>query len=336
MPNTYIKPEKRVSLALALLHQRSKLNGLVTLFDGRNFIGARGDTLTYDLPGVTKARDYEFRTRTRPVEIDEIYKTSLSIRINEHMTVGNKFTDEEEYFDLTSYRDEILLPQVQALADRFDKKIGQKLADYDKWAKGDYTLDVTDDQEGKGALRKAMVLKTVADTAGVPDRRYLVCGTLAFVWFSTSEATLKYDIAQATTAFRQGVFGRIAGMDIFDASGVIADDEFYVINPSWAVLANAAPMVPQGAVWGARQTYQGWSLRVIRDYDANYLTDRSIVNTFWGLSPIEDEYKRHTEASAKAAKDGSEAGDIVIEDGKTTHTGKNIRGIKGKIVGFSL
>src|SRR5690606_5791192 len=112
-------------------------------------------------------------------------------------------------------------------------------------------------------------------------------------------------------------------------SDLVGDNDIFVIHPSWNVLANASPYVPDGVAWGARQTYSGWSLRVVKDYDVNYLTDRSVVNTFWGLNPIEDEPQVHTTSSATTAGNGFEAGDPVVdEDGLLTLTGKNVRGLK--------
>lgn len=333
MANTYIKPEKRIALALALLHKRSRLSGLVTRYDGNAHVGARGDQLYYETKGITRARDYTFRTRSEPIIFDEIYKTRLSITLNQHMYQGVKFTDEEEKFDLTSYRTEILTPQMEAIAERFDSKIETALSSYTGFKTADLEIDVSADPEGKRALRVALQLKQQADRDGVPKNgRFLVAGSEVFNYFVASGAVVAYDSSQALTAFREGVFGKIAGFELVDGDGVMGSEEFSLIHPSWNVMGNASPVVPDGVSWGARQAFEGWSLRVIRDYDSSYLQDRSIVNTFWGMNPIADEYARHTSASATAAADGSEAGDIIIVDGEPQISGKNVRGLKGHLV----
>lgn len=330
MPNIYIKPEKRAALAVASLHQQSRYGGLVTRFDGNAFVGARNDTLYYETDGVTIARDYEFRKRTNPVIFDEIYKTRLQITLDQHMTQGVKFTDEEEKFDLESYQREILRPQVQAIARKFDAKIATALTNYTGFKTTNHSIAPGTDVEGKSALREALKLKAKADADGVPaGRRILLAGANVFAWFAASSAVVTYDPAAAKTVFREGLFGRIAGMDLFDASQLLGENEFIVLDPSWAVLANASPMVPAGIPWGARSTYEGWSLRVIRAYDVSYATERSLVNTFWGLNPIADEFQRHTAATAATAADGSEKGDVVIVDGAPVLTGKNVRGLRG-------
>lgn len=328
MPNAYIKPEKRVALALALLHQRAKLVGLVTPFDGRGFIGARNYTLYYKTKGITKARDYEFRTRTNPIVFDEIYRNELPITLDQHMTQGVKWTDEEELLDLTSYRDEILVPQVEAMAERFDSKIENLLTSYSNFKTTSASIVATGDANGDGAHRQLLKLKALADADGVPSSgRVLVAGANLFVWLAASKALLAYDPPQARTMFHTGISGSMAGMLIFDGTGIVGENDFVLVHKSWAVLANAAPVVPDGVAWGARMQYEGMSLRVIKDYDSNYLSDRSVLNTFWGLSPIADEYARHT--SNGAVGTGIEKGDIIIKDGKPKFTGKNVRGLKG-------
>ena len=329
MANTYLKAEQRIQLALAELYRRTNFSNLVTRFDGNGFIGALNDTLHYTLPGMTRARDYEWRTRNAPIIFDEIYRTKLNIVLNKHMTQGVKFTSEEEKFDLNSYRTEILVPQVEAVASRFDSKVTAGLLAAD-WAVTDLNVVATGDDAGATALKKALAIKAKLDAAGCPaSGRRLVLGANPFAWFAGADATQKYDAGQAQTVFREGVFGRIAGMDIVDGVQQLGENDIIVAHPSFAIMANAAPDVPSGAAWGARSSFEGWALRVVRQYDINYDTDRSLVSTFWGLTEVKDQYARYTAATIGTATDGSEVGDVIIVDGEPTFTGKNARGGKG-------
>lgn len=329
MANTYLKTEKRIQLALAELYRRANFSNLVTRIDGNGFVGALNDTLWYETKGVTKARDYEWRKRTRPIIFDEIYRNKLPIKLNKHMTQGVKFTSEEEKFDLESYRRDILVPQVEAVVERFDAKVVAALLAAD-WAVTNLAIVATGDPNGERALAQALNVKRKLDAAGTPaNGRQLVAGAEVFNWLANSAALQKYDPAQAQTVFRQGVFGRIAGMDLVDGSQILGDNDFRVVHPSWAVLGNASPVVPDGVPWGIRGRYNGWDLRIVRQYDINYDTERSLVSTFWGVSEIKDQYARYTSATIGTATDGSEVGDIIIVDGETTFTGKNVRGGSG-------
>jgi hypothetical protein len=332
MPNTYLKAEERVQLVLAALYKLSNLSNLITRFNGDNFIGALNDTLVYETPGITKARDYEFRTRTAGVIFDEIYKTKLPISINQHMTVGNKWTDEEEKFDRKSFAREVAVPMAQAMVDRFDAKIlAALLAESSSWAVTDLNFTGTEvDAADNGALAVGIRLQGKLDAVGMPKKnRNLVLGANPYAKLAAAAGVTKYDPAQALTVFREGVFGNLAGFDLVNGTNIVGDNDVIAVHPSWAVLANCAPENPQGAVWSAAQEFQGYAARMLLSYDINYASDRALLNTFWGISPIRDQFARHTQSSATAANDGSEKGDIIIEDGKPKTTGKNVRGGSG-------
>ena len=64
---------------------------------------------------------------------------------------------------------------------------------------------------------------------------------------------------------------------------------------------------------GERRTYEGMSLRWMRDYDALYLRDRSIVSSFFGFSSIDD---------------GPDTADGVDPDGAGDTAPENIRAVK--------
>jgi len=341
MPNTYYKTPGRVALAVARLHQKANFSNLITRINGERFVGALNDRLDWSLPGLTIARDYTWRDRVDPIIFDEISRAKGQIKLDTHVYSGVRFTDEEEKLDLASYGREILFPQVDAVATRLDGKTITAMKNADPAVT---TLEIgpgdsvaanagTADPKGENLLKQALAVKAACDAAGMPDTgRYLLAGANAFSYIVGSSALTKYDISQAQTAFRRGVFGLLSNMEVVDGTSVIDDNDFIVLHPSWAVLANVAPNVPQGVTWGGRRTYQGWELRVVRQYDLSYLSDRSVVSTFTGISEVKDQYSRHTAQTAATANDGSQAGDPVVVDGELQLTGKNVRIAYGSFV----
>lgn len=334
MPNTYYKTPERIALAVARLHQKANFSNLITRIDGDRFIGALNDRLDWQLPGLTIARDYTWRDRIDPIIFDEIARAKGQVKLDTHVYSGNRFTDEEETLDMVSYGREILFPQVDAVATRLDGKTVTAMVNADPAvttlklgpAASNPGNDNAADPKGENLLRQAISVKNACDAAGMPDSgRFLLAGANAYTYMAGSAALVKYDTSQAVTAFRQGVFGRISNMEVVDGTAVLADDKFIVLHPSWGVLANVAPVVPRGVTWGARQSYKGYSLRVIRSYDTNYLSDRSVVSTFTGISEVKDQYARHTAETAATANDGSQAGDPIVENGEFQLTGKNVR-----------
>lgn len=331
MANTYLKPEQHVQLVLAELYKAERLSGLVTPFDGNNFVGAKNDQLIYKFPGVTIARDYTWRTRVAPIIYDQIARGSLAIKIDQHMYTANRWTDEERKFDMVSWQREIAAPMATAIQERFDMKILAAIQAAD-WAVTDLNIVRPNaaNEKDNSVLVEALKLKAKLDAAGTPQQgRRLVLGANAFQWFASSPSVLKYDPAQALTVFRRGVFGTVAGFDIVDGTLIIGADDVLALHPSWAVLANAAPELPESLNYKVRANWGGYSMRLIADYDKDFLSDALIANTFWGISEIKDQLQRHTTASAATANDGSSKGDPVVVDGEVQFTGKNVRGGKG-------
>ncbi len=330
MPNHIYgnKPKKRAQLAIAALQAMSDLSNFITRIDGGQFVGALGDRVYHQLEAVTRARDYEWRTRNAPIVMDEIFTQEISILLNEHTYSGNKFTDEEERMDLESYAREILAPQVRAVTRRLNAKILPALK------AAPFKVTNLNAAAADDPFDWALGAQATLDAQGTPaDGRVLLVGANAFRWLVKSDALLKYDAEQARTVFRRGAFGEIADFQVAKHAS-LGPNDIFAIHRSWAVMANVAPVVPSGAAWGERVQAGGYGLRVIRDYDPNFLSDRSVVSTFTGISSINDELERHTESSAAAANsagDSALVGDPVIDfTAKTLKTtGKNVRGAKG-------
>lgn len=331
MPNTYLPAQQYINAVFAELVLQQNLGGLVTPFTGEQFVGTKNDTLLYRTKGVTIARDYEFRSRTAPIVFDEIYRNELPVTIDQHMTVANRWTDEERTFDVQSIRREIAAPMAEAMVVRFDRKILAAL--------GSATPSISDlngtepaaaAEVDNSALKIAMGWKTRIDAQGMPtDGRLLVLGANPFMYFATSASTLKYDPSQAGTVFRRGIYGRIADFNIVNGTQFLGENEIVALHPSWAVLPNAAPAAAQDLSFQSRGSYGGYSARLAAQYHLPWASDALLLNTFWGVSEIKDQYARHTAATAAAANDGSEAGDIIIVDGRTTYTGLNARISRG-------
>lgn len=333
MANTYLPSQTYINLTLASLLEQESLSGLVTPFDGDRFRTTVDDTLIWRTKPVTVARDYEFRTRTRPIVFDEVYRNTLSITLDSHMTVGNKWTSEEKTLDMTSLRREIADPMAEAMVTRFNRKILTAIQNAD-WAVTDLNVDAAALETAYGperaALAAATLIKTKLDRVGTPKQRYLVLGANAYMWFALSPAVTKYDPAQALSVFRQGILGTIQGFEIVDGTDIIGENDILAVHPSWAVLPTLAPDMPEEYGFGARGTVGGrFAARYVSKYDINYDTDRLLLSSFWTVAEIKDQYARHTAQTAANANDGSEKGDVIIEDGKTKFTGKNARGGKG-------
>jgi len=315
MPNTYIKAAKYAALAVAGLQRDSVLPNIVTRFDGGNFVGAQNDTVTFRLPGVTTARDYEWRTRTAPIVLDKIGRTKIDIILNTHTYNAVPITDEELTMDVQSFSSEILLPQLTAVRERLEAKVVTALraAPFVNIALNAATAD--------DPYKFALKARRVLNTSGAPQsNRVLLVGANVEEWILGSDRLQKMDPSGAQSAYREAVLARAAGFDILTSS-LVGDNDIFALHPTWAVLANVAPSVPEGVTYGATRQYEGYGLRVIKDYDPNYMRDRSVVSTFTGIASVNDEYATTGSAETRAL--------VLDANGDPTFTTKNPRGARG-------
>jgi len=293
VPNTYIKPARYAALAVAALNRRVVLPNVVTKFDGAAFIGAEDDTVTFKLPGVTQARDYEWRTRTNPIVLDKIGRTSIGIKLDTH-----------------TYS-EVLDPQLNAVVERLEGKVmaGLRAAPFKVTTLAAAAADDPFD--------KALEWEAILDASFAPtDGRILLLGSNAWRWMAKSESLLKYDPQQANSAYRRSLLGQIANFTVVKSQR-LQPNEIFAVHPSALVLANVAPANPDGATYSYRTQASGYGVRVLKDYDSNFLRDRSVVSTYTGISSVNDEYL-------------TDVNGLVLDvNGNPQITGKNVRGAKG-------
>lgn len=320
MPNTYLKPEKYAALALASLEKNSILPMAFTRLDGSAFRGARDDKLTvWRTGGITRARDYEWRTRTNPIVLDRIARTETTISMNDHIYNAIPITDEELSLDVRNFVEEVLSPQMEAVTLRAEGKVYKALTTDNGFKRTDLEVN-----GGERVLTELLKVKSVLDAQGTPKgNRRLIVGSEFANWIRASDDLLRYDPAQATTVFRQSTLGRVADFEILEST-MIEDNSFYAVHKSALVFANMAPATPDGATYASRQSYNGWSVRVLKDYDPNFLRDRSIVSMFGGTAPVLDELEME--------KDDLGIQVPKLTDGEPTYTGKNVRGCSGHFV----
>lgn len=302
MANEYITAPQYADLAVAALEQDSVLPTAFTRIDGARFKGALDDTLNWKLPAVISARNYEWRSRLNPIQLDEISRVTIPILINEHIYSAVALTDEEDKLDLTSFKTEILDVQVEAVRTRLEEKVVAALNAVD-WATSatPFNAAAADDP-----LEWATSVMQALNAVGTPRaNRTILVGANAEAWLLNSDRLNDFNMSGRAGSYAGIEVPTIRGMRVLGSS-LLTDNQIFVVHESALVIANCAPNIPAGVVSGSTVRYKGYGLRVIRDYDANFLRDRSVVSTFNGISSVED----HRDAN----------GDL---------TGENPRGGKG-------
>ena len=286
-----VKAKKQAQFALPMVEKQLVLPLLLTIVGKENFTGAKNDTVNFKLKdgSIATARDYDFRGRTGPIVLDDIYQSggSIPVRLNTHVVSATGLEDEHFTLDDIEFASDVLAPQVTSVVDRVEAKALAAIRATTAIKHSVSFGDAVDPHLVATEAKRLMDSEKVAPYSG----RVFVVGNDIAAHFRASDRLSRYDSVglAGTPALRDAVIGSLAGSPVVEHNGLNPDEGFYLHGTSF-VLANAAPDVPRGAVTGnSGISRRGVSVRWIQDYDANYLRDRSIVSTFMGMNEIRDE-----------------------------------------------
>lgn len=327
MAHTFLKPEKIVDTTIALLETEMVLARTFWNVSGYDWAGSKDDTITLRIPATLTAREYAWRNdRSSAIVFDDLTETSYDITIGGHVYSAVKVTDEQLAMDIVSFADQVAGPQAKAVATKLESNAVNVLTglpfrtivQLDKAGNG----TVADTTDGATSITTAVrntpqaaviAARKYLNAAGVPfDGRFLVVGTDMEEVFLTSDQLVRYDQSGSTSALRDATIGRIGGFEVV-VSQQIPADEGYAYHRSAVAMAQFAPPVPAGVSYGASGSRNGYALRFIRDYDPNYLQDRSVVSAFYGLQGINDGANIDEDGAGAGAAEASNIRAVKLE-----------------------
>ncbi|WNV90307.1 hypothetical protein [Umezawaea sp. Da 62-37] len=278
-----VKPEKLVATAIGMLEQELVLPNLFQKEGVDQFKGAKDDTITVKVEGVLPFHEYAWRNdRSSGIQFDEYAERKIPVTFGGNFYSAVKLTDEQNDFDIDQWA-KLLRPQVKAVARGLARRCVTTLTG------AAYNVVIGNTERNlRGALVEA---RRVLNAFRVPDgARYIVVG-------SDFEAALlndeKLNLAQyvgddtAESALRLASLGQKMGFS-FVVDQTIAPGDAYAFASSAFILATAAPSVPQSVPYGATTSFEGLGLRWVRDYDSEYMQDRSVVNCYAGTRSVKD------------------------------------------------
>lgn len=282
------KPEKFMPFLFALVKRRLIIPEMVVRVADDTFVGAQGDTVTMRVQGLhTVARKYDFRTRNAPIVLDDIQGGGgIPVKLDTHTYSATGLTDEQMTLDEIQWVGEVIQPQAEAVANDLENDVatafnGLVTRQTIAFANGDDPYLV-----GVEAQRLFDATKLVP----TGNRFWLVGSNVAASILASdrvSKASNAGD-ARAATALGQAEIADIAGFKVVKSLEIDPDASWF-LHKSALVLGTVAPTAPRGAKQSAKLNQDGFGMRWLCDYDANYLRDRSIVSMFSGMTPVYDE-----------------------------------------------
>ena len=286
MANTFLKPTVINRMALKLLQREVVLPRLVWNFADAEFRGAYGDTVTQRLPAVPAAREYGYHNnRSSEIVIDDLTETSVPVVLDTDLYSAVALTDEQLTLDIVDFSEQVLNPQVSAIARGLEDLIVETMQS----ATYGTSLNIADSADGMwGTLLDA---RKALNDANVPrEGRVVVVGSEIEREILSDDKFNRVDSVGdgAVSAVREATINRLAGFTIVGSNAIDAETAI-AFHPTAFAFVNVAPVVPDGANFGSRMAESGLAMRWLRDYDAPHLQDRSVVSSFAGCSSVEDD-----------------------------------------------
>lgn len=288
MASTFLKPTVIARQALGLLERELVLPALVWRDAGGDFAGAGGDTISLRVPAKTTARTRTLRGArgassegTGIITMDDLTETKVDVTLDEAVYSAVPVTDEELALDIGDFGTQVLMPQVRAVAEGVENKVAAEMTGATYVT--DLAVDTTDPYDTFVDARKALNDENVPFTD-----RFAVVGSEIEAMILKSDHLNRVDASGSDSALRDALIGRYAGFGQVYVSNALAGDVGFCFHRSAFVLSLKAPMVPQGASFGASQAYQGLAMRWLRDYDFRNVQDRSLVDVYVGSNIVAD------------------------------------------------
>lgn len=305
----FVKPELVAEIGVKQLQREIVLPGLVWTNPLTNFGGSKNDTITVRVPAITTANRRNLRDEDRSVIASELIEHSFGVTLDKHIYQALKFTDEQRTLDIRDYTQQVLMPQVSAVAYELEDYIAELI---------------------EGAPYEETILVDPSDTvpafitadqrmgeAHVPtDARVLVVGSAMAAALAKDKQFRHADWSgdQANSALREAHVGRLAGMNVIK-SLAIAPDKAYLWHRTAFILAYRTPVVPEGAKAGASFSANGVALRWLADYDYSQLGDRTLLDVFTGrkvVTEVDGSFVRAVELQLTSAGIAVVGGDFVL------------------------
>lgn len=247
--------------------------------------GSENDTLTYWIKGVLPAREYAWRNdRSSGLIFDDYSETKVTLTAGNNAYSAVRLKDEQYDMDFGGWED-LLAAQAHAVA----MKLEQGAADYIQAAPYEVKLGLKS-TDLKGSLIRS---KGVQDRLTGTGSRVMVVGTdIEGALLGDDKLSLASNVgdAEAVSALREATLGKRYGYT-FVVSQSIDPKKAYAFGGEAFLAATLTPAVPQSVPFGTTVSDSGISMRWIRDYDPEYLRDRSIVNTYFGYRAVKDIFK---------------------------------------------
>lgn len=278
----FLKPEKIVATLLGLLVRDLTLPQIVWRDPVGDFGGVKNDTISIRLPAYAPAHQRVMRAGTSRTK-DEIHERKVDLTLDTDIYKWIGISDEELTLDIVDFGAQVLVPISQGIALGVEGKLASVIT------AASYENTITFNSASQDPYKDvAVTARQYLSAANVPlEGRSIICGSQLEASFLRSDDFVRADRSGTTQTLREALIGRVAGFDVYTTNAV-APDEAYAFHRTAYAMSSKIPAVPDGAPWGARQSYQGIQMRAVRAFDIEHVEDQLAFDSWLGAAAVKD------------------------------------------------
>lgn len=276
MANTFLTIDMIAKEALMILRKNAVMAGLVHRDYSKDFVAGVGDTITIRKPATFTVKDF---VESTGITVQDATEDKQTVKMDKFYDVSFAVTSKDLTMNISDFSEQLLVPAMMAFRDKIDAEI-IKVAET-------ATHTVT---HAEGLIAPADVIsarKLLNDGATPLSMRSLVVGTQAEADLLSSELFISADKVGDTEGLKEASLGRKFGFDTYVDQNVGKKSLAFHKNALAFVTRPLA--LPQGNKESAIVNYDGFGLRVVKDYDINKKKDIISIDMVCGVALLNDD-----------------------------------------------
>lgn len=267
MTSTFIhEPQTIAELAAKLAGADFNLAKLISTDAASDFAEGTGATVRIPVPGAVPTHSKPIGDKSTALVADELSEKFIDVTLTDHVYSLTVLSEGDLSLEIKDYARQVLGPQARAIAAKIEALTAATMTATPATESVSYSA--TEPAKAFTAARR------ILRTNGVPASTKLYAAVGANVYADLLDADAIEN-------------GKVRDIEVIESTRLDEDDIITFVPEAFTLVARA-PIVPNGAAYGAsirtplvdKERGAQFAVRVLNDYDSSVAADRSLVSSF--------------------------------------------------------